>query len=78
VARLTDFADAELGAGFRLSANTLIKASVRGDRWWIQPGAAGFLGTGGEAVAVQLSQGVRRRQLVRPRPVVPGRVIVRK
>ena len=56
VARRTDFADAELGAGFRLTANTLIKASVRGDRWWIQPGAAGFLGTGGQAVAMQLSQ----------------------
>ncbi|MEP6494843.1 MAG: hypothetical protein ABJF01_19305 [bacterium] len=56
VARLTDFADAEVGGGFRLTASTLLKASVRADRYWIRYGVTGFLGTGGHAVALQVSQ----------------------
>jgi hypothetical protein len=54
-ARLTDFVDGEFGGGYRISTSTLIKASVRGDRWWVKPGA-GFRGTGGQAVALQVSQ----------------------
>lgn len=56
VAKLTDFADGEVGVGYRLTASALLKASFRGDRWWIAPGSAGFLGQGGHAIAVQFSQ----------------------
>jgi hypothetical protein len=56
VARITDFTDGEIGGGFRLTASTLLKASARGDRWWFPTGASGFRGTGGPAVAVQVSQ----------------------
>lgn len=45
-AKLTDFVDGEAGAGYRLTAMTLLKASVRADRWWVLPGASGFLGRG--------------------------------
>jgi hypothetical protein len=55
-ARLTDFVDGEVGGGYRLSASTLLKASVRGDRWWVRAAAPGFRGQGGHAVALQLSQ----------------------
>lgn len=54
-ARLTDFVDGEIGGGYRVSTSTLIKASVRGDRWWVRPGA-GFRGLGGHAIAIQVSQ----------------------
>jgi hypothetical protein len=54
-ARLTDFVDGEFGGGYRWSASTLIKASIRGDRWWVRP-SSGFRGQGGHAVAVQVSQ----------------------
>ncbi len=54
-ARLTDFADAEIGGGYRLGASTLLKISWRGDRWWVKPGS-GFRGTGGHAIAFQFSQ----------------------
>ena len=54
-ARLTDFVDGEFGGGYRVSTSTLIKASVRGDRWWVRPGG-GFRGTGGHAIAFQVSQ----------------------
>jgi hypothetical protein len=56
VARITDFVDGELGGGFRVTASTLLKASVRADRWWFPTGASGFTGTGGPAVAFQFSQ----------------------
>jgi hypothetical protein len=56
VARLTDFVNGEAGVGYRFSASTLVKASVRGDRWWVAQNAAGFRGQGGAAVALQLSQ----------------------
>jgi hypothetical protein len=55
VGRLTDFVDGEFGGGYRVSPNTLIKASVRGDRWWVRPGG-GFKGQGGYAFALQISQ----------------------
>ena len=54
-ARLTDFVDGEFGGGYRISTSTLIKASLRGDRWWVRPGT-GFRGTGGHAIALQVSQ----------------------
>ncbi|HEY9226270.1 MAG TPA: hypothetical protein VIP11_06470 [Gemmatimonadaceae bacterium] len=54
--RLTDFVDGELGAGYRLTKSTLVKASVRGDRWWVAYGATGFRGQGGRAFALQVSQ----------------------
>jgi hypothetical protein len=54
-ARLTDFVDGELGVGYRLSPSTLIKTSVRGDRWWVRATAPGFRGQGGHAVALQVS-----------------------
>jgi len=56
VARLTDFVDGEAGLGYRLSKSTLVKTSIRGDRWWFAPGVTGFKGTGGPAFAMQLSQ----------------------
>jgi hypothetical protein len=58
VARSVDFVDGELGVGYRVSASTLIKGSVRSDRWWVAPGSAGFLGQGGScacAVKFKLS-----------------------
>ena len=55
--RLWDFEDGELGAGFRASRSTLLKASVRADRWWgLRDAQPGFLGRGGYAIALQLSQ----------------------
>jgi len=56
IANLTDFVDGEVGGGYRLAASTLLKLSVRGDRWWVRSGASGFRGQGGRAIAVQLSQ----------------------
>lgn len=53
--RLTDFIDGEFGAGYRVSRNTLVKASVREDRWWVKPNT-GFRGDGGHAIAIQVSQ----------------------
>jgi len=55
-ARLTDFVDGEFGGGYRLSASTLIKTSIRGDRWWVRAASPGFRGQGGHAVALQVSQ----------------------
>jgi hypothetical protein len=55
-ARLTDFVDGEIGGGYRLSASTLLKASVRGDRWWVRSTSTAYRGQGGHAVAVQMSQ----------------------
>ena len=54
-ARLTDFVDGEVGAGYRAAANTVVKASYRADRWWVRPGT-GFRGEGGHALALQVSQ----------------------
>lgn len=55
--RLWDFVDGEIGGGFRASQSTVLKASVRGDRWWgLRDNQPGFLGRGGYAIALQLSQ----------------------
>lgn len=55
--RLWDFVDGEIGGGFRASQSTVVKASVRGDRWWgLRDNQPGFLGRGGYAIALQLSQ----------------------
>jgi hypothetical protein len=49
--------DGEFGGGFRASRSTLVKASVRGDRWWgLRDNQPGFLGRGGYAIALQVSQ----------------------
>lgn len=53
IAKRTDFADGEVGIGYRLTSSTLLKASVRGDRWW--PHTTSYA-TGGHAIAVQWSQ----------------------
>jgi len=65
-ARRVDFVNAELGAGYRVMAATLLKLSVRGDRWWVAPNATGFLGQGGPAVALQISQSIDLKQLLFP------------
>lgn len=52
-AHLTDFVDGELGAGYRLGATTVVKASMRRDRRW--PASASTV-TSGYAFAMQLSQ----------------------
>jgi hypothetical protein len=68
IARTVDFVDGELGAGYRATATTLIKASIRSDRWWVAPGATGFLGQGGPALAVQVSQWIDVTPLLRGSP----------
>jgi len=55
IANLTDFVDGEVGGGYRVTASSILKVSVRGDRWWVRPGAA-FAGRGGRAIAMQWSQ----------------------
>jgi hypothetical protein len=52
----TDFHDQEIGAGYRLTASTLLKASYRWDKWHVNAGNAFFVRPGGRALAVQLSQ----------------------
>lgn len=54
--RLTDFVDGEFGVGYRITPSTLLKTSIRSDRWWVRENAPGFLGQGGNAFAVQVSQ----------------------
>ena len=53
-AHLTDFVDGEFGAGYRLTASTLLKTSIRRDRWWVSSGTSSR--TGGYALAFQISQ----------------------
>lgn len=66
-ARRVDFVDGELGVGYRATASTLLKLSVRGDRWWVAENAAGFLGQGGPAIAFQISQSVDVKRLLTPK-----------
>jgi hypothetical protein len=54
IANLTDFVDGEVGGGYRVTATSILKLSVRGDRWWVR--GNGFAGRGGRAVAMQWSQ----------------------
>jgi hypothetical protein len=56
VGRDTDFNDGEIGVGYRFSASLLAKLSYRADRWQLTPDQRAFLGPGGHALAVQLSQ----------------------
>jgi hypothetical protein len=55
IATPTDMHDAELGAGWRLDRRTLLKASVRADRWDVPAELRSTLGNGA-AVALQLSR----------------------
>jgi hypothetical protein len=52
----TDFHNEEFGAGFRLTASTILKASYRRDHWHVNGGNSQFIRPGGQALAVQLSQ----------------------
>jgi hypothetical protein len=54
IANLTDFVDGEIGGGYRATASSILKLSVRGDRWWVR--GNGFAGRGGHAIAMQWSQ----------------------
>ncbi|MDB4908511.1 MAG: hypothetical protein JWO05_3295 [Gemmatimonadetes bacterium] len=54
-ARRTDFVNGEVGGGYRFTAATLVKLSVRADRWWLEPDQREFRLPGGYAVAMQLS-----------------------
>ena len=54
-AQATDMYNAEVGAGYRLGARTLLKASVRADRWKVAPALKSVLGNG-TALAFQLSR----------------------
>lgn len=55
-ARRTKFQDLEVGAGFRFTESTLLKASYRVDDWTVTAQNANFVRPGGSAIAVQLSQ----------------------
>jgi hypothetical protein len=55
-ARLVDFVDGEFGLGYRVTSSTILKTSLRGDRWWLNAGTSGYRGVGGHAFAMQLSQ----------------------
>jgi hypothetical protein len=66
IARRVDFVNGEIGAGYRVMAKTLVKLSLRGDRWWVAPNAAGFRGRGGPAVALQVSQSIDLKRLLTP------------
>jgi hypothetical protein len=67
IARRVDFVNGEIGAGYRITATTLLKLSLRGDRWWVPATAQGFLGQGGPAVALQVSQSMDLKELLTPR-----------
>ena len=54
--RDTDFEDGELGLGYRVSAALIAKVSYRADRWQRTPAVYAFIGPGGHALALQLSQ----------------------
>lgn len=56
IGRAVDFDDGEIGVGYRLSASLLAKVSYRADRWHLTSDEVAFLGPGGHALAVQLSQ----------------------
>ena len=82
-ARRVDFVNGELGAGYRLTPSTLLKLSLRGDRWWVaEPRRVSRTGrsrdrlsdipiVGPEAVA--LSAALRSLALFGPRARAPRR-----
>ena len=55
VASPTNMYNGEAGLGYRVTSRTLLKASVRSDRWDVAPEMRSFLGNG-TAVALQFSQ----------------------
>ena len=55
VAVRSAFSDVEAGAGYRLGASTLLKLSVRTDRWTASPNY-GAPQANGYAIAMQLGQ----------------------
>jgi hypothetical protein len=55
IADKSDFTDAEVGTGFRLTPSTLLKLSVRADHWVPNPNPYAPQ-SNGRAVAFQLSQ----------------------
>jgi hypothetical protein len=55
IANPTDMYNGEIGAGYRLGARTLLKTSVRADRWKVAPALRSILGDG-TAFAFQLSR----------------------
>jgi hypothetical protein len=50
IAKLTDFVDGETGFGYRVTSSSILKATVRADRWW------GRAIPDGRAFAMQWSQ----------------------
>lgn len=56
VSSRTDFDNAEFGMGYRFTESTLIKTSLRVDKWHRTDSNRGFVGPGGHAIAVQFSQ----------------------
>lgn len=52
----TDFDNGEVGAGYRVTASTLVKFSYRADKWQRTPQNRDFVGPGGHAIGVQVSQ----------------------
>jgi hypothetical protein len=50
LAKLTDFVDGETGFGYRFTSSSILKATVRGDRWWTRTASDG------KAFAMQWSQ----------------------
>jgi hypothetical protein len=55
IASPTNMYDGELGAGYRVDAQTLVKASVRADRWKVAPALRSYL-PDGAAFALQVSR----------------------
>jgi hypothetical protein len=55
IADRSDFTDVEVGAGFRVTSSTLVKASVRADHWVANPNPFAPQASG-RAVALQISQ----------------------
>jgi hypothetical protein len=66
MATATNFYNGELGAGFRVSTSTLVKASYRADRWLV-PAALRAMLPNGSAVAVQVSRAFDVMELATPR-----------
>jgi hypothetical protein len=56
LARRTELRAVEIGGGYRFGANTVLKLTASADDWVVTPDNAGFIRSGGNAVAVQLSR----------------------
>jgi hypothetical protein len=54
--RVTKFTDGEVGLGYRVSADLLVKASLRADHWEVGASQRPFTGPGGYALAMQVSR----------------------